>query len=147
MTTTAPIASGRAIALAHYAGRALLERALAKHGLTFEQSVTLRGVVVAGGVVGRDELVGEIAGGLKVEGAVVRGVIGEMAAGGLVAEEEGAGRVTVTEAGREVYEMTTREAAGISARLYAGISVEELAVAGRVLALVTERANAELGGV
>jgi DNA-binding MarR family transcriptional regulator len=65
----------------------------------------------------------------------------------LVAEEEGAGRVTVTEAGREVYEMTTREAAGISARLYAGISVEELAVAGRVLALVTERANAELGGV
>lgn len=53
----------------------------------------------------------------------------------------------LTDAGRELYETTTQETAEISARLYAGIPAEDLAVAGRVLTLVTERANAELAGV
>ncbi|MGO4749592.1 MarR family transcriptional regulator, partial [Streptomyces sp. 2MCAF27] len=53
-------------------------------------------------------------------------------------------RVRLTAAGRELHESTSAETAEISARLYAGIPAEDLAVAGRVLALVTERANAEL---
>jgi hypothetical protein len=49
----------------------------------------------------------------------------------------------LTDAGRELHERTSAEIAPVSARLYAGIPAEDLAVAGRVLALITERADAE----
>ncbi|MBT2443931.1 MarR family transcriptional regulator [Streptomyces sp. ISL-36] len=147
MTTTAPTVNGRVIALAHHAGRALLEGVLARHGATFHQSVTLRAVVVAGESVGSDELVGDVTGSLKTDESVVRGVIEELTAAKLLEEDPAeASRMRLTDAGRELYESTTAESAQISARLYAGIPAEDLATAGRVLALVTERANAELAG-
>ncbi|MEU1280141.1 MarR family transcriptional regulator [Streptomyces sp. NPDC005805] len=139
----APV-NGRAVALAHYASRALLERTLARHGTTFHQSVTLRAVAVAGGSVGRDRLVGEVDGSLKAGEPVVREVIEELTAAGLLAAGEAA-RVRLTDAGRALYETTAAESAAIAARLYAGIPAGDLAAAGRVLALVTERADAELG--
>lgn len=43
-------------------------------------------------------------------------------------------------------ERTTAEIGPVSAKLYAGIPAEDLAVAGRVLTLITQRANAELAG-
>lgn len=58
MTTTTPLLDPRVIALAHYAGRALLENVLARHGATFQQSVTLRLAAVAEGPVERDAVVG-----------------------------------------------------------------------------------------
>jgi DNA-binding MarR family transcriptional regulator len=146
-TTPAPTANGRVIALAHHAARALLEGVLARHGATFHQSVTLRAVVAAGGSVGRDELVGDVTGSLKTDASVVRGVIEELTAAELLEDHPAlASRTRITDAGRELYESTTRETAEISARLYAGIPAEDLAVTGRVLALITERANAELAG-
>ncbi|MGW3565325.1 MarR family transcriptional regulator [Streptomyces sp. NPDC000941] len=145
MTTTAPTVNGRAIALAHYAGRALVEGVLARHGATFHQSVTLVAVVLAGESIGRDELVGDVTGSLKTDESVVRGVIEELTVAKLLEEDPAeVSRVRLTDAGRELYESTSAETAEISARLYAGIPAEDLAVAGRVLALVTERANAEL---
>ncbi|MBL1088288.1 MULTISPECIES: MarR family transcriptional regulator [Streptomyces] len=147
MTTTAPPVNGRVIALAHYAGRALVERVMARHGATFHQSVALRAVVIAGESIGRDELVGEVTGSLKIDESVVRGVIEELTATKLLEEDPvEASRLRLTDAGRELCESTAAETAEISARLYAGIPAEELALAGRVLALVTERANAELAG-
>ncbi|MFD7964419.1 MarR family winged helix-turn-helix transcriptional regulator [Streptomyces zaomyceticus] len=147
MTTTAPPVNARVLALAHHAGRALLERALARHGTTFHQSVTLRAVMAAGGTVGRDALVGDVTGSLKTETSVVRGTIDELTAAKLLEEDPAeAGRLRLTDAGRERYESTAAEGAGIAARLYGGIPEEDLAVAGRVLALVTDRANAELAG-
>lgn len=147
MTTTAPTVNGRVIALAHYAARALLEGVLARHGATFHQSVTLRAVLAAGGSTGRDELVADVTGSLKTDESVVRGVIEELTAGKLLEEDPADdSRIRFTDAGRELYESSTAETAEISARLYAGIPAEDLAIAGRVLALVTERANAELAG-
>jgi DNA-binding MarR family transcriptional regulator len=147
MTTTAPTVNGRVIALAHYAGRALLEGVLARHGATFHQSVTLRAVVVAGESIGRDELIGEVTGSLKTEASVVRGVIEELTAAKLLEEDPAqASRIRLTDAGRELYESSSAETAEISARLYAGIPDGDLAVAGRVLALITQRANIELAG-
>ncbi|WP_086729577.1 MarR family transcriptional regulator [Streptomyces carpinensis] len=146
MTTTAPPVNGRVIALAHYAGRALLEGVLARHGATFHQSVTLRAVVAAGGSIGPDELVGDVTGSLKTDESVVRGVIEELTATKLLEGDPAASRLRLTDAGRELYESTTTETAEISARLYAGIPAEDLAIAGRVLALITERANAQLAG-
>ena len=147
MTTTAPTVNGRVIALAHYAGRSLLEGVLARHGATFHQSVTLRAVIAAGGSIGRDELVADVTGSLKADGSVVRGVIEEMTAAKLLEGHPAeASRIRLTDAGRELYESTTAETAEISARLYAGIPAEDLEIAGRVLTLVTGRANAELAG-
>ncbi len=145
MTTTAPPLNARVIALSHYAGRALLERVLAGHGATFHQSVTLRAVVVAGESIGRDELVTEVTGSLKAEDSVVLDVIEELTAAKLLEQDPAQeSRIRPTDAGRALYATTTAETAGIAARLYAGIPAEDLAVAGRVLALLTERANAEL---
>ena len=144
---SAPTVNGRVIALAHFAGRALLEGVLTRHGATFQQSVTLRAVVAAGGSLGRDELVADVSGSLKTDPSLVRGVIGELTAAGLLEEDPaqtGSPRMRLTDAGRELHETTTAETAEISARLYAGIPADDLAVAGRVLTLVTERANAEL---
>ncbi|MFJ8200986.1 MarR family transcriptional regulator [Streptomyces sp. NPDC096152] len=148
MTTAAPPVNGRVIALAHYAARALLEGVLARHGATFHQSVTLRAVVVAGESLGRDELVGDVSGSLKTDESIVRGVVEELTAMKLLEEDPAvASRIRLTAAGQKLYESTTAETAEISARLCAGIPAEELAVAGRVLSLITERANAELADV
>ncbi|MFI8913182.1 MarR family winged helix-turn-helix transcriptional regulator [Streptomyces sp. NPDC053513] len=147
MTTTAPTTNGRVIALAHYSARALLEGVLTRHGLTFEQSVTLRAATVADGPVEHDALVTDVVGSLKSDPAVVHGVIDELTAARLLEQDPArASRLRLTDAGRELYETTAVETAGISARLYAGIPAEDLAVTGRVLTLLTERANAELAG-
>ncbi|GAA3148648.1 winged helix DNA-binding protein [Streptomyces echinatus] len=145
MTTTAPHVNGRVVALAHYASRALLEDALTRHGATFNQSVTLRVVAVAGGAVGRDALVADVIGSLKTDESVVHGVIAELTAAKLLEEDPAeASGIRLTDAGRALYESTATESAEIAARLYADIPAEDLAIAGRVLTLVTERANAEL---
>ncbi|GAB7183299.1 MarR family transcriptional regulator [Kitasatospora sp. Ki12] len=143
-TTTAAV-NGRVVALAHNAARALLEGVLERHGITFRQSVTLRVVAVAGGSIATDALVRDVTGSLKVDESVVRGVVEELTAARLLAADPAEGAwLRLTDAGRELYERTTAESAEITARLYGGIPAEDLAVAGRVLALVTERANAEL---
>ncbi|MFF7988315.1 MarR family transcriptional regulator [Kitasatospora xanthocidica] len=148
MTTTATV-NGRVVALAHNAARALLEGVLERHGITFRQSVTLRVVAVAGGSIAPDALLRDVTGSLKVDRSVVRRVVEELTAARLLAEEAAEDpadgpRLRLTDAGRELYERTTAESAEITARLYADIPAEDLAAAGRVLALVTERANAEL---
>ncbi|MGA5068619.1 MarR family transcriptional regulator [Streptomyces exfoliatus] len=145
MTTTAPTTDGRVIALAHYASRALLEGVLARHGATFHHGVTLRAVVHAGGSIGRDQLVRDVDGSLKIGEPAVRVVVDELTAAKRLEEDPAeASRLLLTDAGRELHETTGTETAEISARLYAGIPAEDLAVAGRVLTLITDRANAEL---
>ncbi|MEV6957611.1 hypothetical protein AB0M97_00055 [Streptomyces sp. NPDC051207] len=59
-----------------------------------------------------------------------------------VLASEGSG-VRITSAGRELYDAVNGETGEMSARIYAGIPADDLAAAGRVLARVTERANAE----
>ncbi|MFJ6772613.1 hypothetical protein ACIQOV_16855 [Kitasatospora sp. NPDC091257] len=96
------------------------------------------------GSVARDALVRDVTGSPKADESLVHGVIGELTAAGLSEQDPAdSSRLRLTAAGRGLYERTTAESAGITARLYAGIPTEDLAVAGRVLARVTERANAE----
>ncbi|MFE6171445.1 MarR family transcriptional regulator [Streptomyces sp. NPDC056464] len=143
MTTTTPLLGPRDIALAHYAGRALLEKVLARHGATFQQSVTLRLVAGTDEPIEREHLVDGVVGALKIDAAEAHAVVDELLAAELLAAQEPS-RVRITDAGRELYDTTSAETAPISARIYAGIPTEDLAVAGRVLSLITERANAEL---
>lgn len=136
----------RVIALAHYAGRALLEHVLARHGLTFQQSVTLRPAALAEGPLDRDRLVEGVVGSLKIDAAEAQAVVDELLAARLLAPQ-GPSQVRITPAGRDLYETTSAETAPVTARIYAGIPEEDLAVAGRVLGLVTERADAELAAL
>ncbi|MFD0378742.1 MarR family transcriptional regulator [Streptomyces sp. NPDC127112] len=142
MTTTAPTLNARVIALAHNAARTLAEGALTRHGITFHQSVTLRTVAVAGGTLARQALVAEVTDALKTPASLVEDVIGELTTTGLLHPLDES--LTLTDTGRDLYEATAAATAGIAARLYAGIPAEDLAVAGRVLTLITDRANAEL---
>ncbi|MEU9558581.1 helix-turn-helix domain-containing protein [Streptomyces fumanus] len=142
-TTTAPTVNGRVIALAHYASRGVLQTVLDRHGLSFLHSVTLRPVAAAGAPVAREALVADVCRSLKSDAEEVEGAVGDLIAKGLVAED-GSGGLRMTGAGRELYDRITAETGEVSARLYAGIPAADLAVAGRVLALVTERADAEL---
>ncbi|EDY58178.1 MULTISPECIES: MarR family winged helix-turn-helix transcriptional regulator [Streptomyces] len=150
MTTTPPVLTPRVLALAHYAARALLENVLARHGVTFQQSVTLRLAAVAEGPVARDHIVEDVVGALKIDLAQAHSVVDELVAKGLVAPQgpfQGSSQLRITDAGRELFETTSAETAPISARVYAGIPAEDLAVAGRVLSLITERADAELAAL
>jgi DNA-binding MarR family transcriptional regulator len=146
MTTTTPRLDPRVIALAHYAARAVLEHVLARHGTTFQQSVTLRLAALADGPAEREHLVDGVVGSLKIDAADAEGVLDELLAAGLLAPD-GPSRVRITDAGRERFDTTSAETAPISARIYAGIPEDDLDVAGRVLTLITERANAELAAL
>jgi len=145
MTTTPPPVNGQVIGLAHYASRALLETVLARAGSDFNQSVALRAVSDDGGTVERAWLVGRLTGALKIDEAAARETVDEMTARTLLEEPTGA-QVLLTDSGRELFEAIRTAGNAIAARLYAGIPAEDLATAGRVLTLVTERANAELTG-
>ncbi|MBO4258140.1 MarR family transcriptional regulator [Streptomyces griseorubiginosus] len=146
MTTTAPAADARALGLAHYAARAVLESVLDRHGATFQQQITLRLVVVAGQPVEGEALVTQVVGALKVGPTEARGVITELGAKGLITVDE-SDVVRVTDAGRDFYTRVSAETGEISARIWGGIPAEDLAAAGRVLATVTERADAELAAL
>ncbi|MFI1356179.1 MarR family transcriptional regulator [Streptomyces sp. NPDC020898] len=144
-TPTAPTLNPRVIALTHYAARAVLESVLARHGATFQQSVTLRLIAVADGPVEREWLVGEVVDALKTDRADVHAVVEELVEARLLAAESAL--LSLTDAGRELYRTTSAETAPISARIYAGIPTDDLAVAGRVLSLIHARANAELAAL
>ncbi|MFF4019715.1 MarR family transcriptional regulator [Streptomyces sp. NPDC001843] len=146
MTTSTPVVDGRVIGLAHYASRAVLERVLAPYGVTFQQFVTLRLAAVADGPVRTDDLVDGVVTTVKSRAADVRATVEELVDAGLLAPEEPF-RVRVTDAGRGLYAKGSAETAAVATRLYAGIPEEDRAAAGRVLTLVTERANAELAAL
>ena len=141
-TTTTPPADARMLGLAHYAARAVLESVLTRHDLDFQQQIVLRPVVLAAGPVDRARLAADTVAALKTDEESVQGTIDELIAAGLVATD--ASEVRITDAGRALYERITQETSAASARIWGGIPEEDLLATGRVLTMVTERANAEL---
>lgn len=141
-TTTAPAADARVLALAHYAARGVLEHALARHGITFQQQVTLRAALTADTPQTPEDLVTQVRGSLKADPADIHATLDELLAKQLLAVD--GAHLRPTDAARELTATLGAETAPISARIWGGIPAEDLAAAGRVLALVTERANAEL---
>jgi DNA-binding MarR family transcriptional regulator len=145
MTNTAPAADARALALAHYAARGVLEHVLARHGITFQQQVALRAVLTADAPPTPDELVAQVHDSLKADPADIRATADELLAKQLIVAD--GAHLRPTDAGRELIAATSAETAPVAARIWGGIPAEDLAAAGRVLATVTERANAELSAL
>ncbi|MFF0290871.1 MarR family transcriptional regulator [Streptomyces sp. NPDC005262] len=143
-STTAPVADARALGLAHYAARGVLERVLARHGTTFQQQVALRAAVTADAPQTPDDLAVQVQGSLKADPVDIRAILDELMAKQLLVVD-GAHHLRPTDAGRELIAAIGAEIAPITARIWGGIPAEDLTAAGRVLALITERADAELG--
>ncbi|MEU2718102.1 MarR family transcriptional regulator [Streptomyces sp. NPDC007205] len=142
MTTTAPAADARVLGLAHYAARGVFEHVLAQHGVTFQQQMALRAAVTADAPQTPDDVVTQVRGSLKADPADIRATLDELLAKQLLVAD--GAHLRPTDAGRELLAAVGAEVAPVSARIWGGIPAEDLAAAGRVLALVTERANTEL---
>ncbi|MGW7197807.1 hypothetical protein [Streptomyces chryseus] len=140
-----PNVNGQVIGQAHYATRAVLERYLARTGTTFHQSVALNVAADSGAGVDRGHLVSRMTGSLKIDDATALATIGELTGAALVEAVPGDEcRIRLTDAGRELHRSIRTEVGEITARLYDGFAPDELAVAGRLLTVLTARANAEL---
>jgi hypothetical protein len=130
---TYPALTPRVIGQAEKTLNAILARLLEGTGLTEPQWVILTLAATNGGPAGRDQFTGMVAGALKI-GAMI-------AAQQLRITGEG---VTVTDAAMQVHRRISRATAGVVEQLWGDLPAEDLATAGRVLAIITERANAEL---
>ncbi|MFD7258227.1 MarR family transcriptional regulator [Streptomyces sp. NPDC059874] len=141
----APAADARALGLAHYAARGLLEHVLGRHGMTFQQQVALRAAATADAPRTPEDLVIQVQSSLKADPADIRATLDELLAKQLLVTD--GAHLRPTDAGRELLAAVGAETAPVTARVWGGIPAEDLAAAGRVLTLVTERANAALAAL
>ena len=136
--THTPTLNGQDIGQAESAVRAVLNGLLARTGTQFHGWVILNLLGRSTGALGEHELTGQLVHGLK---------IAELAWQGLISREPQAGggtQLVLTTAGAARFEEIQGGIGQVTARLYGGLPEEDLATAHRVLATVTERANAEL---
>jgi DNA-binding MarR family transcriptional regulator len=137
---TYPPLSTQVIGQAESALGALLDPLLSRTGTTFHQWLVLTVTAASGGDIDHDQVVARIRGARKIDGAEVEAAIAELDAAGLA---EGTSRVVLTAAGLALFAEIRGALEEITARLF-DFTAEDLATAGRVLAVLTERANAEL---
>jgi hypothetical protein len=135
-----PPLSTQVIGQAESALGALLEPLLAAAGITFQQWLVLTVTAASGGRADRGQLVARISGARKVDGTAVESAIAELAAAGLTTA---VGPLALTDSGRDVYQRIRGAVEELNAELFA-FPPEDLATAGRVLSVVTERADAVL---
>jgi len=137
-----PPLSTQVIGQAESALGALLDPLLAGTGITFSQWLVLTVTAASGAGIDRGQLVARISDARKVDGATVGTTLTEVTAAGLVTAD---GPVALTGAGRATYHRVRRALEQITAQLF-DFPAEDLATAGRVLSIVTARANALLAG-
>jgi hypothetical protein len=146
-TSTTPTFGAQVLGQTEKALNAILDRQLAGTGLTEPQWVTLTLTVVSGGTVDRDQLVGTVAGVLKVSEAEAQARVAELADAQLLqAPDCEESPVKVTAAGEQLHGQIRAAVTQITQRLWGDLPAEDLATAGRVLSTILARANAELAG-
>lgn len=121
----------------------ILGRRLAGTGITEPQWVTLTLIMVGGGTVDRAELIRRVSGAAKFSEVSVAERIAELTAVGLL-RDGGDGSVQVSEVGQARWAEVRDSLGPIIQRLWGDLPAEDLAVAGRVLGIVLDRANALL---
>jgi hypothetical protein len=130
---TVPL-NGQVIGQAERATRAVLDRLLARVGTPFEQWVALNLTATSGPLAAA-----ELAGRLRIPLGAATDALAALTTGGLLADDG-----TLTAAGRDRHAAIVEDLAAITDRLYGDLPAGDLAVAGRVLTLITARATAEL---
>jgi DNA-binding MarR family transcriptional regulator len=138
-----PPLSTRVTGEAESALGALLAPVLAEAGLTFPQWLVLVIATAKGadGAANRVDLVTTIADARKIDPAEVEAAIETLEA--TAALEIDNGQLKLTDSGRAVHRRVRTRLDEITARIF-DFPAEDLATAGRILGIVTERANAVL---
>lgn len=142
-----PALNGQDIGQAEHATRAVLDRLLARTGTQFHGWVIINLLAAGGGALREDELTGRVTQGLKIGKDAAHAAAAELAWQGLISREPAAGgrtQVALTPAGTARFGQIQDGIGQVTGRLYGGLPESDLAIAHRVLATVTERANAEL---
>ncbi len=137
---TTPTLNGQLIGQAERSTRAVLQRLLAETDTDFTGWVVLN--LLHTNAAGPGTLVEQVAAGLRITDSQVDEALTGLEADGLVSTTDG--RVVPTPAGTQRYQRIADGIAQIGERLYGGLPAADLATAGRILAAVTERADAEL---
>ncbi len=148
--TQTPLLTGQDIGQVHKATRAVLERRLAASGTEFNAWVMLNVLGSSGLALAEDDLVRRTVHGLKIDVSVARDILTQLLAHGLIERtsvetaEAQPTQIALTAAGIDRFHQVRAAIGEISERLYGGLPADELAIAHRMLAAVTARANAEL---
>ena len=142
--STYPVLSTRVIGQAEKTLNAILARQLAGTGLTEPQWVILTLAVTSGETAGREQFTRLVADALKTGETDARARIGDMVTAQQLQITGEAPAVTVTGPARQLHSRIRTAIAGITQRLWGDLPDEDLATAGRVLAIITDRANGEL---
>jgi DNA-binding MarR family transcriptional regulator len=142
MTTPAPALNGLVIGQAERATRAVLDRHLATEGRDFHEWVVLNLLHAAGGADAEDVLVGTASTRLRVTTAAVVAAVDALVTAGQLARDDA--RLRLTPAGAATRARIQAAIDAIATRFYGDLPAADLATAGRVLTIVTARAEAEL---
>jgi hypothetical protein len=142
--STYPILSTRVIGQAEKTLNAILGRQLAGTGLTEPQWVILTLAVTGGGGAERDRFTSMVADALKISEAEAEVRVGDMVTAQQLTITGQGSAVTVTGTARQLHSRIRTAVTEITQRLWGDLPAGDLATAGRVLAIITERANAEL---
>ena len=146
-TATGPSLNPQVIGQAENALRALLERTLAGTGLSYRHWIALSLAVGNDVPVAQDALIERITAVLKVDDTAAREAVADLAGEQLAETVPGDGsRVRPTDAGRKLHREVRAAIAEIVTRLFRDITADDLETAGRVLTMITARADAELAG-
>ena len=137
-----PTLTGQDIGQAEKATRAVLNRLLARTGTGFHGWVILNVLGTNGSALAQAELVSRVVDGLKIEEPAVHAALAGLVDQGLVSRVDAG--LALTAAGAARFQEVREGIGEITRRLYGGLPTEDLVTARRVLAAVTERANAEL---
>ena len=142
--STYPVLTPRVIGQAEKTMNAILDRLLAGTGLSEPQWVILTLAVTGGGPAERDQFTRTVAGALKISETEARALIGDLVTAQRLQITGEPPAVTVTGPARQLHSRIRAAIAGITQRLWGDLPAEDLATAGRVLSIITERANAQL---
>jgi hypothetical protein len=145
--STYPALSPRVIGQAEKTLNAILARQLAGTGLTEPQWVILTLAVTSGGTAEPDKFTRMVADALKISETEARARVGGMVTAQRLQITGEARAVTVTGAAHQLHSRISAAVGEITQRLWGDLPAGDLATAGRVLAIITERANAELARV
>lgn len=137
MTAAAPLLTGANLGVAYFAIRKNLLDVLDDFDLTFEQSLLLN--YLRQGDASRADLVASTADNIKISAAEVESHLDAAIARGLIADG-----LTLTEEGDRLQQQITERVQPLTRTFFADIPAEDMVVTARVLATLTERANAAL---
>jgi DNA-binding MarR family transcriptional regulator len=143
--STATTLTGQDIGQAENAVRAVLDAYLDQMGVTFHKWVVMNALGKVGKALEQERVVQQMTAGLKIGEPAVFATIDEVTEMGLIANSsDPPGLIELTPAGAAAFQRLRSGVDDITRRLYGDLPADDLATAHRVLAIVTERANAEL---